>query len=446
MSNKPKEPLSVTHPELALQAFGWDPKTVHPGSGKKLNWKCEIGHVWAATPNNRSAEISSFCPVCTNRRLLKGFNDLASTSPEIAGEAFGWDPSNVITGTQKKLQWICPLEHVYLSTPKHRQRGQGCPFCSGNQVLKGFNDLGTSHPELSTQAFGWDPAQISMGHNKKKAWKCDQGHVWDASPNSRTYKESGCPVCIGKKVLKEFNDLATTHPELAKQAFGWDPTTISAWSHKKADWICEFGHHWNAQLKSRLVSGCPVCTGRKVLQGFNDLRTTHPELAKQAFGWDPTTINAGSHKKLKWQCSDGHIWTSVVHSRTAGRGCPTCANSGFNSTLNGWLYFLHHERWELLQIGITNVPDDRLKDHIRLGWQVIELRGPMDGLIARGWETSILRMLKRHGANLAPIDIAGKFDGYSEAWQQDSFPVKSLRELMDRVIVDEEDPQSPLKK
>jgi hypothetical protein len=33
------------------------------------------------------------------------------------------------------------------------------------------------------------------------------------------------------------------------------------------------------------------------LQGFNDLATTHPELAKEAFGWDPTKVSRGSAKK-----------------------------------------------------------------------------------------------------------------------------------------------------
>jgi hypothetical protein len=93
----------------------------------------------------------------------------------------------------------------------------------------------------------------------------------------------------------------------------------------------------------------------------------------------------------------------------------------------------------MLQIGITNVPDDRLATHKRLGWEVIELRGPMDGLIAREWETSILRMLRSNGTNLGPEQIVGKFDGYTESWMKESFPVNSLMELMDLVHREEED-------
>ena len=57
----------------------------------------------------------------------------------------------------------------------------------------------------------------------------------------------------------------------------------------------------------------------------------------------------------------------------------------------------------------------------------------MDGYLTRDWETSILRMLKKSGAALAAEDIAGKFDGYTEAWIEETFPVLSLRELMNFV-------------
>jgi hypothetical protein len=47
-------------------------------------------------------------------------------------------------------------------------------------------------------------------------------------------------------------------------------------------------------------------------------------------------------------------------------------------------------------------------------------------------------MLKRHGAKLSPDEVAGKFDGYTEAWLRDSMPITSLTELMDLVHADED--------
>ena len=84
----------------------------------------------------------------------------------------------------------------------------------------------------------------------------------------------------------------------------------------------------------------------------------------------------------------------------------------------------------MYQIGITNYPDDRLKSHRKRGWKLLEIRGPMDGHLTQQWETAILRMLKAKGADLSNEKIAGKFDGYSEAWGKSTFEVKSIKELM----------------
>jgi hypothetical protein len=40
-------------------------------------------------------------------------------------------------------------------------------------------------------------------------------------------------------------------------------------------------------------------------------------------------------------------------------------------------------------------------------------------------------MLRKNGADLSNSSIAGKFDGYSEAWSKSKFEARSLRELMD---------------
>jgi len=84
----------------------------------------------------------------------------------------------------------------------------------------------------------------------------------------------------------------------------------------------------------------------------------------------------------------------------------------------------------MYQVGITNIPRKRLKVHSNLGWELLELRGPMDGHLTQQWETAILRMLKAKGADLSNDKIAGKFDGYSEAWSKSTFEVSSIKELM----------------
>jgi hypothetical protein len=45
--------------------------------------------------------------------------------------------------------------------------------------------------------------------------------------------------------------------------------------------------------------------------------------------------------------------------------------------------------------------------------------------------------LKIIAARLSPEEVAGKFDGYSEAWTKESFQTNSLKALME--LVEEDD-------
>jgi DNA-directed RNA polymerase subunit RPC12/RpoP len=359
---KEKQPLSVTHPELAKEADGWDPGLVTPGSGLRKSWTCKKGHTWEAVVYSRVNGRG--CPVCSNYKVVKGVNDLLTTHPDIAAEANGWNPQDYTAGSYRKLTWKCKFGHIWNAVIDARTRGSNCPFCSGRIAIPGENDLQTLRPDLALEAHNWDPSSVTIKSGSVREWKCSKGHIWKTTPHARN------------------------------------------------------------------VSGCPYCSHRIVLAGFNDLLTTHPGLAKEADGWNPQEVIAGSHKKLAWKCSQGHKWNAMMKNRAKGIGCPTCAKTSFDPNVTGWLYLIEHREWGMFKIGITNNPKNRVVLHQHRGWEVLDLRGPMDGHLTQQWETAILRMLKAKGADLSNAEIAGKFDGYSEAWSSTTFDVKSIRELM----------------
>ena len=442
-TNKVQQPLSVTHPELAKEADGWDASLVFAGSHTKVTWKCPRSHKYDSKIVKRTARHQG-CPYCANQKVLYGFNDIESLYPEIANSADGWNPSEVVAGSAKKMSWKCIRGHKWLAQVRQRTvRGLGCPYCSNQRVLKGFNDLATHFPEYAKQADGWDPSEVTFGSHSILNWKCEirATHKWRTSPKSRVSRLTGCPYCSNKKVEVGFNDLLSTHPDLAKEADGWDPTTCTFGARGKRSWRCKKGHTWRASIpnrrqslrnKDKTLTGCPYCSNKKVLSGFNDLVTTNPEIAKQADGWDPTTVSYGATAVRKWRCEEGHSWFISPAGRTGkgGANCPSCSPTGFDPNLQSFLYFLEHEDWTMYQIGVTNYPENRLAQHKKIGWEVIELRGPMDGHLTQQWETAILRMLKGKGADLSNSTIVGKFDGYSEAWSKATFEVKSIKELM----------------
>lgn len=180
------------------------------------------------------------------------------------------------------------------------------------------------------------PEQCTAAAGKKVWWICELGHSWNALISNRTKRKQGCPYCSGHRVLAGFNDLASKYPDLLAE---WDfqknilfsPTEVSPKSDKNAFWICEKGHSWSAQIKHRTKgTGCPVCTNKVILVGYNDLFTTNPELVED---WDfdrntnysPTQVTAGSSKVAWWKCKENHSWSAVIGDRARGNGCPYCS-------------------------------------------------------------------------------------------------------------------------
>ena len=324
------------------------PRDVTKGSHKKIWWKCAFGHSWQAVVYTRTGQRSG-CPYCTGRKVLPFSKSLATEFPELMKE---WHPTlnadvspeELLPGTHRKVWWKCSNGHEWSAQIKARVNGTGCPVCSNRRVLAGENDLATTHPEIAAQ---WHPTKngtrtprsVVSGHHAKVWWRCPKGHEWQATILSRTTTGNGCPVCAGKVVIPGQNDLASAYPAIASQ---WHPTKngtltpeqVTSFSNRKAWWVCDKGHEYYAIISHRVqnVSDCPYCSGKKVLAGFNDLATIEPKIAEQ---WHkelngdltPQMVTIGSHKKVWWQCAEGHIWKAIIYSRTGARktGCPVCS-------------------------------------------------------------------------------------------------------------------------
>ena len=341
--------LAATHPALSAQ---WHPTKnapltpadVTPGSGRKVWWRDEHGHEWDDTPGHRTGRGSG-CAVCAGKRILVGFNDLASTRPDLATQ---WhptrngdvSPTQVTAGSSKRYWWVDEYDHEWESQVNNRANGTGCPYCAGQKILAGFNDLASKRPDI---AVDWHPARnapltpdaIAEQSNRKVWFRCLDGHEWQSTVGNRTVLGQGCPVCAGQKVLPGLNDMATTSPALAAE---WHPTRnapvtprdVFRSTAKRFWWRDALGHEWEATANERSNgSNCPYCSGQRIMVGFNDLATRRPDLAAE---WHPTK-NAGrtpqmvtvmNGTKAWWQCLRGHEWHAIVAMRSRGSGCPAC--------------------------------------------------------------------------------------------------------------------------
>ena len=186
-----------------------------------------------------------------------------------------------------------------------------------------------------------NPEFFDVNSRYKVWWKCRKGHEWQASIYSRNIG-SGCPYCSGLLALSGENDLNTLYPQLMRE---WNykrnkdinPNEILPKSSKKVWWICEKGHEWQAVVSNRTNgNNCPYCSGKKVLKGFNDLKTwciknnykhliDEFDYEKNQFKIDEITF--GSGKKVWWKCKKGHSYETYLSHRTKmNTGCPYCSN------------------------------------------------------------------------------------------------------------------------
>lgn len=313
-----------------------------PWSHQRVWWICANGHEWQAAIMHRTN--GQGCPVCSGRRVVAGFNDLATSAPWLANE---WaidkngslQPTQVTLHSNKTVWWQCSNGHQWQARINNRANGTGCPFCNQARLIPEKTSLAAINPALATQ---WDaeknspltPRDVTAYCNDAHWWRCEKGHSWKAAVSNRQLGK-GCPYCSGHLAISGENDLATVAPHIALQ---WNipknglkkPNQYLPLSNKKVWWICEKGHEWQAAIYTRTLGACcPYCKGNLPIAGENDFATMCPDVAKQ---WNsarngdkkPHQYLPFSAQKVWWICENGHEWQAAIGSRSNGTGCPHC--------------------------------------------------------------------------------------------------------------------------
>ena len=225
------------------------------------------------------------------------------------------------------------------------------------------NSLAVRYPDIANL---WNyekngtitPNMILPNSNHKFNWKCHICHqAWTGSPNSMITKKYICSYCAGLKPIKGKTDFATVCPDKAKY---WDyekntknPDEILPSSNKKFHFKCPIcGNKWSAAPNWK--SGCAVCSGHKVMKGFNDFATKHTDLLKD---WDyenntvkPDEITSGADIIINWKCHVcGFPWPTYLYNRTGrhNKGCPACNHKAVYKGYNDFetVYPEHAKEW-----------------------------------------------------------------------------------------------------
>ena len=234
---------------------------------------------------------------------------------------------NVMHATTCNCAACAPVPTLGIKMPYEEEKEKPIKTRKGRQkLIVGENDLATVAPKVAAMLSEKDKhlaSEVIAGSNKKAVFMCPDCHQeFEATINhvvrSVGNGTTGCPVCAGRKIVSGINDIASQYPEVAAMLSEKDKHIafkVGVGSTKKAIFICpDCKQEFEAVIQNvvRSVSktnttGCPVCAGKKVVPGINDLASQYPKVAAMWSGKNKLTaseVAVGSNKKAVFVCPD----------------------------------------------------------------------------------------------------------------------------------------------
>ena len=343
----------------------------------KLKWQCAKGHVWEeASAHIRNS--GSWCPTCAlvtigdaNRLTLEEMQELA----EYKG---GKCLSDYYADSKTEMKWKCEHGHTWDATAASLRSGYWCQVCSGRKR----HSLETVQ-EYALSRGGKCLSETYENNRTKLIWRCAEDHIWEATFHDVKVDNTWCPHCFkfyseekvrfifeslfnkpfrkNRKALGQNLELDGFNEELqlafeyhGKQHYEFESFFYASqkeFDHRKhLDLLKEQtcldkgiklvsipynSYNSDASLSEYVVER--LIEMRKIPNmfiidiSFNDfykrssvlleLRT----LAESRDGKCLSTEYFNNRTKLKWQCSEGHIWVAKPNSIANGGWCPECS-------------------------------------------------------------------------------------------------------------------------
>ena len=343
-------------------ARGLNPKQLTLGSNKMAQWKCsKCGNIYEAKILNRGVNKRGG-PYCSNRKIKPGFNDLATTNPDLVKE---WDfeknvikPNEVSRGSREKVWWKCHEGHRYQASIYHRTSGNtACPECNNGRqtsfaeqavffyVKKAFPDTISRYKDIFANGMELDiyiPIyKIGIEydgyhwHKKEKRereirkYQICQKHgiklirIKERAMDDDNYGETA-DIIMSSGNLEDKKNLSFVIQNLMIELTTFNIKPYSLFPFEVNIDKDEFEiRKYMTKVKNN---------------SFKDL---YPEIAKE---WDydkngpskPEMFKSGSDAKVYWKCKKcGHEWKTSISHRVEGTGCPNCyrkKNKGENHT------------------------------------------------------------------------------------------------------------------
>lgn len=196
--------------------------------------------------HNTSWDISPFnflqhptgCKYCQTEVINKHIDALRKSDDQFRREVdalgVGIVPMDEYKSCHSKMPFKCKENHIWVSTPHDVLYRYGCPYCAGQKVWAGFNDLWTTDPGIAKMLR--DPEvgfTISRGSRKKVEWTCpDCGTLKVDTPKQVIAYGLSCSVCSdGISYPNKFIMSLLAQQDIDVLESEWSPEWIGRYSY-----------------------------------------------------------------------------------------------------------------------------------------------------------------------------------------------------------------------
>ena len=368
--------------QIAKNRNGKCLSTEYINSYTKLEWECEEGHKFDATPqlvSPKGLKEGSWCKKCSFNKRRTSMVEIQQIAKDRNGKCLSTEYIN----SKTKLEWECHQKHKWHAILSNvKSKGSWCPHCHtylkeemirvafeqifnsrfinsrpkwlvnsrGNLMeLDGYNQSlniafehnGEQHYKLSRFNNNKDILEIRKKDDLRKIEICKSKKIYLFIFNykedlfdiinlfkkkSKLLKFDITNLDLNKKI--NFDSVYFSRNELlklgniAKDKGGKIISETYLGTDIKLKFQCNKGHMWQAEPGNiKTGNWCPTCAGK------NPTIEEFQKIAKEKKGKCLSTIYINQYSKLKWECEEGHKFESSAQIIKSGAWCAACAGN-----------------------------------------------------------------------------------------------------------------------
>lgn len=263
----------------------------------------------------------------------------------------------VYGSNKKKIIITCPKHGDFEQIAKDHLRGKGCITCGGRKKRDTVEFL-----EYAREVHGdkYDYSTAVYANNKNDVIiTCLEHGPFSQRPDHHL-SGGGCPSCAGN-LVKTSTQFIEESLHVHDAYYSYERSVYRGANIKTVITCKKHGHFEQTPSCHLQGKGCAKCSKvhQPTTEEFIDkARKVHGS----RYEYD-RAVYVTNKKKVTISCPEHGDFEQSPDSHLSGKGCPKCAVTGFNPDKQAYLYvLLDTETHCRVKIGISNVPDNRLRD------------------------------------------------------------------------------------